>query len=365
MYVPLQSYQVGQLVRKIFPTIGRCKISVAGKRIWVYKNLGRRDINPIIPQISDQIGMSKFEKMAEKSGLFSPMKNSMDDDKSDLLTSDIGYTRQKLYESLPTMIGYWEPSEESGSIGSSSINSSNDYDNYVIVSAAKRRKTLMNSHTIDNDVVTWIRENYEGSDGFYVKSLELLAHYNSNNPRKPLQNLSQVGRLLKNSINQQCKHLRRYFKGEVNVGLTANNNRNIKGGKREWVYTNIRVKATAQHAFNKAIEGSDWMSNVDHAQKMSIQDSMNSTPSSPSKSEQILTAISNLKNSTNSGTGPPSNEPTNNSNSNHSSNGHSPPKNTQPTNFGNPMKRTNGQRSNDNNLELLRVSWMYLDNGIF
>ena len=41
MYMPLQSYQVGQLVRKIFPDIGRCKISVGGKRVWVYKDLGK------------------------------------------------------------------------------------------------------------------------------------------------------------------------------------------------------------------------------------------------------------------------------------------------------------------------------------
>ena len=38
-----QSYQVGQLVRKLFPNIGRCKISVGGKRVWVYKNLGKRN----------------------------------------------------------------------------------------------------------------------------------------------------------------------------------------------------------------------------------------------------------------------------------------------------------------------------------
>jgi len=64
-----QNFQVGQLVRKVFPTIGRCKISVAGKRIWVYRNLGRRDVNPVVPQIADQIGLNKFEKMAEKYGL--------------------------------------------------------------------------------------------------------------------------------------------------------------------------------------------------------------------------------------------------------------------------------------------------------
>ena len=85
---------------------------------------------------------------------------------------------------------------------------------YEIISvSSKRRKTMMNNHTIDNQVVKWIRDHYEAAEGFFVKSLELLAHFNSGNPRKPLQNLSQVGRLLKNSVNQNCKHLRRYFKG--------------------------------------------------------------------------------------------------------------------------------------------------------
>ena len=82
-----------------------------------------------------------------------------------------------------------------------------------ILVSSKRRKTMMNNHTIDNQVVKWIRDHYEAAEGFFVKSLELLAHFNSGNPRKPLQNLSQVGRLLKNSVNQNCKHLRRYFKG--------------------------------------------------------------------------------------------------------------------------------------------------------
>ena len=71
----------------------------------------------------------------------------------------------------------------------------------------------VNSHTIDNNVVTWIKNNYEPAEGAYVKALEMLAHYNTNHPRKPLQNLSQVGRLLRSSITQECKHLRRYFKG--------------------------------------------------------------------------------------------------------------------------------------------------------
>ena len=79
----------------------------------------------------------------------------------------------------------------------------------------------MNNHTIDNQVVKWIRDHYEAAEGFFVKSLELLAHFNSGNPRKPLQNLSQVGRLLKNSVNQNCKHLRRYFKGTEGKNSSA------------------------------------------------------------------------------------------------------------------------------------------------
>ena len=52
------------------------------------------------------------------------------------------------------------------------------------------------------------------------------------------------------------------------------------GGKREWVYTNIRVKPNAQNAFNKAIEGTDWMSN-DNKNGTRPDAPMDTTPSSP------------------------------------------------------------------------------------
>ena len=50
----------------------------------------------------------------------------------------------------------------------------------------------------------------------------------------------------------------------VGVNYTEKHLKNLfldSGGKREWVYTNIRVKPHAQAAFNKAVEGSDqsWM----------------------------------------------------------------------------------------------------------
>ena len=126
-------------------------------------------------------------------------------------------SRAKMFDSLPTMMNYWNDfSDDSGSMStiSGNMTGTSDYESsFGGVSASKRRKTIINNHTIDTQVVKWIRDHYEAAEGFFVKSLELLAHFNSGNPRKPLQNLSQVGRLLKNSVNQNCKHLRRYFKG--------------------------------------------------------------------------------------------------------------------------------------------------------
>ena len=51
LYVPLQSYQVGQLVRKIFPNIGRCKVSLNGRRLWVYRNLAK----VLPPQLAEKV----------------------------------------------------------------------------------------------------------------------------------------------------------------------------------------------------------------------------------------------------------------------------------------------------------------------
>ena len=86
----------------------------------------------------------------------------------------------------------------------------------------------------------------------------MLAHYNTNHPRKPLQNLSQVGRLLRSSITQECKHLRRYFKGLLkNKKIYFIQNKKDSGGKREWVYTNIQVKEDCIENFEAAVRG-DW-----------------------------------------------------------------------------------------------------------
>ena len=49
--MPLQSYQVGQLVRKIFPNIGRCKVSLNGRRLWVYRNLAK----VLPPQLAEKV----------------------------------------------------------------------------------------------------------------------------------------------------------------------------------------------------------------------------------------------------------------------------------------------------------------------
>ena len=59
------------------------------------------------------------------------------------------------------------------------------------------------------------------------------------------------------------KELSNHFRqrGGKSNGETFKNLVLDSGGKREWVYTNIRVKPHAQAAFNKAVEGSDqsWM----------------------------------------------------------------------------------------------------------
>ena len=196
LFMPLQTYQVGQLVRKHFPNIGRCKISQNGKRVWVYKDLGKRNfqsasLSDNLPTLLTQFDNQQNEAKSEN---FNALQNLRD---------------------LPTMINLLNPSGNTNGDNTLAILPNDSYDDsFGSPTPSKRIKTKhVSNHTIDNQVVAWIRDHYEASEGFFVKSLELLAHFNSGNPRKPLQNLSQVGRLLKNSINQNCKHLRRYFKG--------------------------------------------------------------------------------------------------------------------------------------------------------
>ena len=62
------------------------------------------------------------------------------------------------------------------------------------------------------------------------------------------------------------------------------------GGKREWVYTNIRVKANAKGAFDKAVEGNDWSQMP--TEKGAIQRMENSVDSSPVSPESIIAAQS-------------------------------------------------------------------------
>ena len=205
LFMPLQTYQVGQLVRKHFPNIGRCKISQNGKRVWVYKDLGKRNFQSA--SLSDNLPalLTQFDNQRTES----PKK-----DKNDPLSLNKFNLRD-----LPTMINLLNGSgnESDGMQLDLYANDTSGYEDSftsTTASSSKRIKTKhISNHTIDNQVVAWIRDHYEAAEGFFVKSLELLAHFNSGNPRKPLQNLSQVGRLLKNSINQNCKHLRRYFKG--------------------------------------------------------------------------------------------------------------------------------------------------------
>ena len=206
LFMPLQTYQVGQLVRKHFPNIGRCKISQNGKRVWVYKDLGKRNFQSA--SLSDNLPalLTQFDN------------NRTDSPKKDK-TEPLSLNKFNLRD-LPTMINLLNGSGNENEVSLIDGLYSNDTSGYddsftsTNASSSKRIKTKhISNHTIDNQVVAWIRDHYEAAEGFFVKSLELLAHFNSGNPRKPLQNLSQVGRLLKNSINQNCKHLRRYFKG--------------------------------------------------------------------------------------------------------------------------------------------------------
>ena len=135
LYAPLQSYQVGTLIRRYFPTIGRSKISVAGRRVWVYKDLGARvgqrassgsdsavADNPTPPIVEPPI-VPNAQRAG--SGHFEEHRSPIDDS-----WSSNSFRKTKIMDSgLPTMLSYMDQSGEDAS-----KRTSNDYDNYAHVS---------------------------------------------------------------------------------------------------------------------------------------------------------------------------------------------------------------------------------------
>ena len=122
LFAPLQSYQVGSLIRRYFPTIGRTKISVAGRRVWVYKDLGQRASSaadnpaPATPIVEQAQAVQKQAATDTWS------------------SSGSNYRKAKMMaeSGLPTMLSYMDQVQDEAM--PKRPNSSNDYDNYAHVS---------------------------------------------------------------------------------------------------------------------------------------------------------------------------------------------------------------------------------------
>jgi hypothetical protein len=135
LYAPLQSYQVGTLIRRYFPTIGRSKISVAGRRVWVYKDLGARVGQRASSGSDSAVADNPTPPIAETpivpnaqlagSGHFEEHRAPIDDS-----WSSNSFRKTKIMDSgLPTMLSYMDQTGEDAS-----KTTSNDYDNYAHVS---------------------------------------------------------------------------------------------------------------------------------------------------------------------------------------------------------------------------------------
>ena len=133
LFAPLQSYQVGTLIRRYFPTIGRSKISVSGRRVWVYKDLGQRASsgsdsavvdNPTPPIVQTQPVPNNGHLPTSRQEPTSAQERSSDS------WSSNNYRKTKIMDSgLPTMLSYMDHGEDTAKRPTS-----NDYDNYAHVS---------------------------------------------------------------------------------------------------------------------------------------------------------------------------------------------------------------------------------------
>lgn len=222
----LQNYQVGQLLRRVFPNITRCKITVGGKRYWVYKHLSLIE-NPTDDLFEDRVKSKRdyyedgdsvrlqaIEGLGANESPTSFCEETSIDGEEDVgdetlklgaMRSDFTEDKDKSNALLLGLLGR-EPKPHFSS------------DEVTIcqnggVGMKKKR---------DSEVIDWLKTSYKYKPGFYVKSMDLLRKYN-NGRMEMVKYLSQVGRVMKH-VFPGVRHLRKSF----------------KGGKREWVYLNLK-----------------------------------------------------------------------------------------------------------------------------
>ncbi|CAK8697448.1 unnamed protein product [Clavelina lepadiformis] len=214
-YVPLQNYQVGQLLRRLFPDIQRCKITVLGKRVWVYKDLCVVDKHSSVEK--DPTNVEREKKSPDQDDFHNervllgyhkavtgPAFSNHDLEKTKPKSD------KKRVKNSGILYNLLYPNSQEKRINSTKT------DKYIEELAKDNKK--------EGNIIQWLRDTYEYADGYYVKSMDVLRLYNRGRDTW-VKYLSQVGRVVKH-VFPKARHLRR----------------SLKGGKREWVYHNIRPK---------------------------------------------------------------------------------------------------------------------------
>nr|CAB3263271.1 uncharacterized protein LOC108949782 [Phallusia mammillata] len=218
---PLINFQqVGHFLRRVFPTIERCKITHRGKRIWVYRNLCLAEENQ--SELNNEVSESISESSHKTDG--GRLLSSVDVRRSTRVRRKKSYDNEFECTDDNGRMSQKRKSRSSGILYSllyppqSEIGTTDKQEGLLSASNGKRK--LIHEEL----VLEWLRENYEYAEGFHVRSLDVLRRYNRCREIH-VQHLCQVGRYIK-MVFPQAKHMRK----------TTN------GGKREWIYCNVRAK---------------------------------------------------------------------------------------------------------------------------
>nr|XP_039264845.1 uncharacterized protein LOC120340607 [Styela clava] len=240
----LQNYQVGQLLRRVFPNISRAKITVNSKRLWIYRHLNLRENPPAdlfeeqkfsLDLESSENGISGVDLSVDDNcrASDSPMSNYEDSNSPSPISMEEdsqgvdAENKQKSNTILLELLGNGIKTEADSptSFGIKELFNADEKKEQSYLEMGHRNIAddgLQPKKKRDSEVMEWLQENYKFKPGYYVKSMDLLRQYNHGRDEM-VKYLSQVGRVMKH-VFPSVRHLRKSF----------------KGGKREWVYLNIK-----------------------------------------------------------------------------------------------------------------------------
>lgn len=207
-------HKIGMLVRRLYPDIQRCKITVNGKRVWVYKNLALRKNLQGKEGYTPPTGHEVPPKQAQLRGGVTIWDGGSGGGCSMPNGPSLVVNKNGIYERMMRN----SHAASSSSLASSSPSLSSATAAMVKSSSPQPSPTSTSSA----DISEWLKENFEYNEGSCVRSMDVLEQYNRVN-KTQVRYLSHIGRIIR-VVFPLARHIRR----------------SCQGGKREWLYQNIQ-----------------------------------------------------------------------------------------------------------------------------